>query len=45
MAGTDCGFATFAGRRVVDPRIAWLKFDAMAAGASLASQRLWSRGS
>jgi 5-methyltetrahydropteroyltriglutamate--homocysteine methyltransferase len=42
IAGTDCGFATFAARRVVDPRIAWLKFDSMAEGARLASQRLWS---
>ena len=41
IAGTDCGFATFAGRRVVDPRIVWLKFDAMAEGARLASRRLW----
>ena len=41
IAGTDCGFATFAGRRVVDPRIAWLKFDAMAEGARIASQVLW----
>jgi len=41
IAGTDCGFATFAGRRVVDPRIAWLKFDAMAEGARIASQALW----
>jgi 5-methyltetrahydropteroyltriglutamate--homocysteine methyltransferase len=42
IAGTDCGFATFAARRVVEPRIAWLKFDAMAEGARIASQRLWS---
>lgn len=42
IAGTDCGFATFAGRRVVDPRIAWLKFDAMAEGARLASRALWA---
>ena len=41
IAGTDCGFATFAGRRVVDPRIVWLKFDAMAEGARIASHRLW----
>src|SRR5205814_419177 len=41
IAGTDCGFATFAGRRVVEPKIAWLKFDAMAQGAQLASQQLW----
>jgi 5-methyltetrahydropteroyltriglutamate--homocysteine methyltransferase len=41
IAGTDCGFATFAARRVVEPRIAWLKFDAMVEGARLASSRLW----
>jgi len=42
IAGTDCGFATFAGRRVVEPRIAWLKFDALAEGARLASRALWA---
>ena len=42
IAGTDCGFATFAGRRVVEPRIAWLKFDALADGARLASRALWA---
>ena len=41
MAGTDCGFATFAARRVVEPRIAWLKFGAMVEGARLASAQLW----
>ncbi len=42
MAGTDCGFATFA-RSVsqVEPEIAWAKLEAMAAGARLASARLW----
>jgi 5-methyltetrahydropteroyltriglutamate--homocysteine methyltransferase len=42
MAGTDCGFATFA-RPVsqVEPEIAWAKFRAMAEGARLASQQLW----
>jgi 5-methyltetrahydropteroyltriglutamate--homocysteine methyltransferase len=42
MAGTDCGFATFA-RSVnqVEPEIAWAKFRAMAEGARLASQQLW----
>jgi methionine synthase II (cobalamin-independent) len=28
-------------RRVVEPRIAWLKLDAMVEGARLASSRLW----
>ena len=41
IAGTDCGFATFAARRVIDPRIAWFKFDAMAEGARIASRALW----
>jgi 5-methyltetrahydropteroyltriglutamate--homocysteine methyltransferase len=41
IAGTDCGFATFAGFNTVDPQITWAKFRAMAEGARLASQRLW----
>jgi 5-methyltetrahydropteroyltriglutamate--homocysteine methyltransferase len=42
IAGTDCGFATFA-RSVpqVEPEIAWAKFGAMAEGARLASAQLW----
>ncbi len=41
MAGTDCGFATFAGFLTVEPTITWAKFQAMAEGAKLASQKLW----
>jgi len=42
IAGTDCGFATFA-RSVnqVEPEIAWAKLKAMAEGARLASAQLW----
>ena len=42
MAGTDCGFATFA-RSVnqVEPEITWAKFKSMAEGAKLASRQLW----
>ncbi len=42
IAGTDCGFATFA-RSVhqVEPEIAWAKFKVMAEGARLASKQLW----
>jgi 5-methyltetrahydropteroyltriglutamate--homocysteine methyltransferase len=42
IAGTDCGFATFA-RSVsnVEPEITWAKFQAMAEGARLASAQLW----
>ena len=39
IAGTDCGFSTFAGFGVVDPGIVWAKFDALAQGAALASRR------
>ena len=41
IAGTDCGFSTFAGFLTVDPQITWLKFAAMAEGARLASAELW----
>ena len=41
VAGTDCGFATFAGSSRVDPDIAWAKLHALAEGARLASQQLW----
>jgi 5-methyltetrahydropteroyltriglutamate--homocysteine methyltransferase len=41
IAGTDCGFGTIAGFDVIVPSIAWAKLAALAAGARLASQRLW----
>ncbi len=41
IAGTDCGFATFAGFHAVDPQIAWAKLRAMVEGAQIASQELW----
>jgi len=41
MAGTDCGFSTFAGFGSVDEDIVYAKLGAMVAGAELASQRLW----
>ena len=43
MAGSDCGFGTFAGFSTVDPDITWAKFRSMAEGARLASERLWAR--
>ena len=43
IAGTDCGFGTFARTNAqVDPDIAWAKMRSMAEGARLASQALWS---
>jgi 5-methyltetrahydropteroyltriglutamate--homocysteine methyltransferase len=42
IAGTDCGFATFARSALqVEPEIAWAKFRAMAEGARIASAQLW----
>jgi len=41
IAGADCGFSSFAGFNAVDPGIVWAKFQAMAEGARLASERLW----
>jgi 5-methyltetrahydropteroyltriglutamate--homocysteine methyltransferase len=41
IAGTDCGFSTFAGFGVVDPEIVYAKLKTLAEGAELASQRLW----
>ena len=41
MAGTDCGFSTFAGFGAVDEDIVYAKLGAMAEGANLASAKLW----
>ena len=42
IAGTDCGFATFARTNLqVEPEIAWVKLRSMAEGARLASAALW----
>jgi 5-methyltetrahydropteroyltriglutamate--homocysteine methyltransferase len=42
IAGTDCGFGTFAGTGRVVPDIAYKKLAALVAGAAIASERLWS---
>jgi 5-methyltetrahydropteroyltriglutamate--homocysteine methyltransferase len=42
IAGSDCGFATFArSNALVEPEIAWAKLKVMAEGARLASAQLW----
>jgi 5-methyltetrahydropteroyltriglutamate--homocysteine methyltransferase len=43
MAGSDCGFSTFAGFGAVDPDIVYMKLGAMAEGARIASEKLYSR--
>jgi len=41
IAGSDCGFATFAGFGAVDGEIAYAKLASIAEGARIASNRLW----
>ncbi len=41
MIGNDCGFASQAGSREVDPKVAWAKLEALSEGARLATRRLW----
>jgi 5-methyltetrahydropteroyltriglutamate--homocysteine methyltransferase len=42
LAGTDCGFSTFARSQPrVHPTIAWAKLQSLAEGARRASQQLW----
>ena len=41
IAGTDCGFSTFAGFGAVDQDIVYAKLKSMAKGAAIASERLW----
>ncbi len=43
IAGSDCGFATFAGSKEVHPSIVWAKLKALADGARLASRELWKK--
>ena len=43
IAGSDCGFGTFAGYGKLDPDISFKKLRAMAEGAAIASKRLWGR--
>ena len=38
IAGTDCGFGTFAGTGKIDPTVAYKKLAALVAGAELASR-------
>jgi len=41
IAGTDCGFGTFAGFGPVEPEIAYRKLGSLVEGARIASARLW----
>lgn len=41
MAGTDCGFETAAGSKMVVEEVVWAKLRALAEGAAIASHRLF----
>jgi 5-methyltetrahydropteroyltriglutamate--homocysteine methyltransferase len=41
IAGTDCGFGTFASFEFVAQDVAWAKLGTLAEGARIASDRLW----
>lgn len=42
IAGTDCGFGTFAGFGAVHPTICWAKLRSLTEGAKIASAKLWN---
>jgi 5-methyltetrahydropteroyltriglutamate--homocysteine methyltransferase len=41
IAGADCGFASFASTCEVHPSVVWVKLQALADGARLATKQLW----
>jgi 5-methyltetrahydropteroyltriglutamate--homocysteine methyltransferase len=43
LAGTDCGFGTFAGFGAVYPAFCWMKMRSLSEGARLATEKLWGR--
>ena len=43
IAGSDCGFGTFAGYEFVAEDVVWAKLQSAAEGAAIATKRLWGR--
>ena len=43
IAGSDCGFATFAGSTEIHPSVVWAKLKALGDGARIATKQLWGR--
>jgi 5-methyltetrahydropteroyltriglutamate--homocysteine methyltransferase len=43
IAGTDCGFGTFAGFGPVHPDICWAKLRSLREGADIATKKLWGQ--
>jgi 5-methyltetrahydropteroyltriglutamate--homocysteine methyltransferase len=44
IAGTDCGFGTFASYEFIAEDVVWAKLKALSDGAKIASKRLWAKG-
>lgn len=42
IPGTDCGFGSFVGFGIVEPDVVWMKLEALAQGAAMASESLWA---
>src|ERR1700693_4047215 len=43
LAGSDCGFGTFAGFGPVHPSVGWMKLKSLSEGAAIASKKLWGK--
>ena len=41
IAGSDCGFSTFAGYGTVDADITYAKLESLVKGSEIASGKLW----
>jgi 5-methyltetrahydropteroyltriglutamate--homocysteine methyltransferase len=43
IAGTDSGFAAYAGDQMVDEKVAYKKLESLVHGAEIVTRRLWGR--
>jgi 5-methyltetrahydropteroyltriglutamate--homocysteine methyltransferase len=43
IAGTDCGFGTFASYEFIAEDVVWAKLEALRDGARVATKRLWGK--
>jgi 5-methyltetrahydropteroyltriglutamate--homocysteine methyltransferase len=43
IAGTDCGFASYAGNTEIPPTVAWAKLRALGQGVRIASRQVYAR--
>jgi 5-methyltetrahydropteroyltriglutamate--homocysteine methyltransferase len=43
IAGSDCGFATFAGSTEIHPSVVWAKLKSLSEGARIATRQLWGQ--